>query len=135
MTNDDGHANGGMVDFQLTARLSPSFLPSGPSSFVIRHSSFVIFGTPCLRVGKKLMARLWEDGETLVAKVELEERVRLLDQHPDVFFLTDHYLNYPCILVRLDAVPLDQLRVILDGAWRKVASKRQLAALPKKVST
>ena len=28
------------------------------------------YGTPCLRVAKSLIARLWEDGETLVLKVD-----------------------------------------------------------------
>src|SRR5688572_19293714 len=61
-------------------------------------------GTPGFFVGKKLMLRMWEDGETLVCKLPMELREQLLDQSPDVFSLTDHYRNYPAILINLNAV-------------------------------
>ena len=86
------------------------------------------YGTPALYVGRKLVVRLWEDGETLVAKVDREERARLLEAFPDVFFLTDHYRNYSNVLVNLPVITQDHLRRIIEGAWRMVASKRQIAA-------
>jgi hypothetical protein len=36
------------------------------------------YGTPALKVRGKLMARLWEDNETLVLRVTWEERERVL---------------------------------------------------------
>ena len=84
------------------------------------------YDTPALYIGRKLMVRLWEDGETLVAKVDPAERTRMLEDFPDLFFLTDHYRNYPCVLVNLPAIQQDKLRAVIDGAWRMVASKRQI---------
>ena len=88
----------------------------------------VCFGTPAFYLRKKLMLRLWEDLETLVVKLPIEQRPGLLKTEPDIFFLTDHYLNYPTILVMLPNVSLDRLAGLIEGAWRLLASKKDLAA-------
>lgn len=85
------------------------------------------YGTPAFRVRKKLFARLWEDGETLVLKTDFDERAVLLETDPDTFFLTDHYEDYPWVLVRLPAVDRAELAELLEDAWRRLASKRQIA--------
>jgi hypothetical protein len=85
------------------------------------------YGTPGFRVGKTLFARLWEDGEVLVARVNMNEREILLAADPDVFFLTEHYRGYPWVLVRLPKVEPEQLKTILRRAWREAAPKRLLA--------
>ena len=59
------------------------------------------YGTPCLRVGKTLIARLREDGQTLVLKIDLMERDILTETDPATFFTTDHYRGYPLVLVNL----------------------------------
>ena len=89
------------------------------------------YGTPGFRVAKKLIARLWEDGETLVLRVDPYERASLLAAHPNTLFLTDHYRNYPFLLVRLSAIQPDHLQELAEQAWRLVAPKRLLAALSK----
>lgn len=81
------------------------------------------YGTPALKVQGKLMARLKEDGETLVVIIGFEERERLLAADPRVFFITDHYLNYPSVLVRLPLVRRDVLRRLLQGAWEQAAAR------------
>ena len=85
------------------------------------------YGTPALRVRKKLFARLWEDGETLVIRVDFDQREALLEADPKAFFLTDHYRSYPMMLVRLPVVARAPLEDLLVQAWRGCASKRQLA--------
>ena len=52
----------------------------------------------------------------------------LLQAAPEVFFLTDHYLNYPFILVRLDQVRRDALPGLVERAWRMVAPKKLIDA-------
>ena len=47
---------------------------------------------------------------------------------PETFFITDHYRDYPAMLVRLSKVDPDDLRRLLEEAWRRNASKRLLAA-------
>lgn len=85
------------------------------------------YGTPALRVAKKFMARMWEDGETLVVKCGFDERDFRMRADPDTFFSTDHYRGYPTVLVRLTRVTERDLRDVLEVAWRLNASKRLLA--------
>jgi hypothetical protein len=82
------------------------------------------YGGPSLHVGRKFLGRLRDDGETLVLKVELDERARLLESAPDAFFLTDHYAPHPYVLVNLLAVESGTLRRLIEQAWRMMASKR-----------
>ena len=87
------------------------------------------YGTPALKVKGKLMARLKEDGETLVLRVDWDERERLLAIHPDVFFMTDHYRSGPWVLMRLGVARPAQLKAGLAHAWRQSAPPRLLAQL------
>jgi hypothetical protein len=82
------------------------------------------YGTPALKVDGKLLARLKEDGETLVLRMDFVNRDLLLRAEPDLFFLTDHYLNYPSILLRLTRVTSKRLAELLEDAWRLVAPRR-----------
>jgi hypothetical protein len=88
------------------------------------------YGTPALRVAGKLFARLKEDGESLVIRVDIEERRALLRADPGIFYITDHYLNYPWILLRLSRVTPEELRRRLEQAWRRAAPRRVAAMHP-----
>lgn len=85
------------------------------------------YGTPAFRVRKKLMARVREDDVNLVVKSDWEERENLMEADPDVFHITDHYANHEYVLVRLPVVERDTLRAVLEGAWRRLASKKMIA--------
>lgn len=87
------------------------------------------YGTPAFRVRKKLIARLREDGETLVVKIEDSRRELLLQVDPQTYFTEPHYFGHPLILVRLTRVKEDSLRRLFEDAWRALASKKQLAEL------
>lgn len=87
------------------------------------------YGTPAFKVRRKLFARLREEGDVLVVKVERDERAALIESEPDVYFYTPHYENYGFVLVRLDAVERDELREILTESWRLAAPKRLAAEL------
>lgn len=82
------------------------------------------YGTPALKVRGTLMARLKEDGETLVLKTTFTDRELLFGGAPDVFYLTDHYLKYPWILVRLPQIDESFLRELIAEAWRLSAPAR-----------
>ena len=71
-----------------------------------------------------------EPGEVIAVRVDLAERAALLADDPASFFLTDHWSRSrnPSVLVRLEAVDESQLRELLVEAWRRRATKRQLAA-------
>ncbi len=82
------------------------------------------YGTPALKVQGRLLARLKEDGVTLVLRCDFEEREELLREDGQTFFLTDHYLNYPAVLVRLPRIGRVRLQERLEAAWRFTARPR-----------
>ena len=84
------------------------------------------YGTPALKVRGKLLARLLEDGKVMVLRTELLDRQILMQADPETFF-TEHYRNYPLVLVRLAKVPRSALADLLERAWRLVAPKTLLA--------
>lgn len=88
------------------------------------------YGTPALKVRKKLFARLWEDGETLVLKLPFVVRDHLIASEPERFFLTEHYRNYPYVLVRLPKLTAATLTPLLEESWRQVAPTRLQLQLP-----
>ena len=89
------------------------------------------YGTPCLRLGKTLLARLREDGETLVLKADVMERDLLIEAEPDVFFTTEHYRGYPIVLVRLPKADIEHVGMLLRRAWFAAAPKSLSKRLPR----
>ncbi len=79
------------------------------------------YGTPALKVKGKLFARLHDDGETLVLRTTTINREYLLEAWPKEFYLTDHYRNYPWVLVRLSVIGRVRLAGALADAWELVA--------------
>ncbi len=82
------------------------------------------YGTPAFKVGGKLFARLHQDGESLVVKIDPGERTMRMKVDPETFYITDHYLNYPWILVRISIVDPGDLRELLEEAWRLTAPRK-----------
>ena len=82
------------------------------------------YGTPGFRVRGKFLARMGEDGETLVVKCGDDERDFRMKADPETFFITDHYRGYPTVLVRLASVTTTELRDVLEQAWRLNAPRR-----------
>ncbi len=87
------------------------------------------YGTPSLKVKGKFLCRL-KDAETLVIRMELDEKEHRMAAEPDLFFETDHYKGWPAVLVRLDRLDPDRLRHLLENAWRMQAPKKLLAGFP-----
>lgn len=83
------------------------------------------YGTPSLKVGKNMIARLKEDGETLVMRMDIISRDLLLRAKPQVFYITDHYRDYPYILVRLAKIGERELTGLLEDACRLAAPARR----------
>jgi hypothetical protein len=85
------------------------------------------YGTPALKVGGKLIARM-KDADTLVLLGTMEEKEFLLAAEPDIYFETDHYKGWPAWLVRLSRIGDRELKLRLERAWRHKAGKRMIAA-------
>ena len=78
--------------------------------------------TPSVKVRGKLLSRWRTEAECALAiRCDFLDRQIMLQSRPDVFFLTDHYLNYPMILVRLEKATGKILNDVAERGWRFVA--------------
>jgi hypothetical protein len=88
------------------------------------------YGTAALKVRKKLLARLKEDGDSLVIpSVPQDEREMLVESRPKLFYFTEHYRNYPIVLVRLSKARRAEVEPLLRRQWRALASKAALKSV------
>jgi hypothetical protein len=60
---------------------------------------------------------------SLAVRIGIDQRAELVETAPDVYYFTDHYANYPMVLVRLSRIHPDALRDLLGAAWRFVTAK------------
>jgi hypothetical protein len=85
------------------------------------------YGTPALKVRKKLLARV-KDADTVVLMCPLEEKELLMEAAPELYFETDHYRGWPAVLLRIHAMPAEELALRLrrpgSGRRRSVWFKR-----------
>ena len=86
------------------------------------------YGSPALEVRGKLLACVPShrsaEPDSLVVRVNFDDRAELLAADPDVYYVTDHYLNYTSVLVRLSRVTPDLLRDLLGMAHKFVTARR-----------
>ncbi|HUJ30418.1 MAG TPA: MmcQ/YjbR family DNA-binding protein [Candidatus Acidoferrum sp.] len=85
------------------------------------------YGSPALKVHGKLLAcipvhRSAEPG-SLAVRVDFADRAQLLAEAPDVYYVTDHYVGYATVLVRLSRVNSAVLRDLLAMAYKFVTAK------------
>jgi hypothetical protein len=84
-------------------------------------------GSPVLKAAGCFMAGLAThhsaEPETLVVRVDLEDRDALLEDAPDTYYLTDYYRRYPLVLARLSQLDRDALRDLLSISWRLTMAK------------
>ena len=89
------------------------------------------YGTPALKVKGKLFVR-WrneEDPDTIVLKMPFDQREELMAAEPETYFITDHYRNYPWVLVRLSKVHPDALHELLHIGYSNALPARRLRKL------
>ena len=84
------------------------------------------YGSPALKVHGKLLAcvpshRSAEPG-SLVVRVNFDDRAELLAAAPEIYYVTDHYVGYTAVLVRLSRVTSDVLRDLLGMAHKFVTA-------------
>jgi len=84
------------------------------------------YGLPALKVRGKLLACVPANSSaepgSIVVRVDFDDRAELLAAAPDVYYVTDHYLDYSGVLVRLSRVNPDVLRDILGMAYKFVTA-------------
>lgn len=86
-------------------------------------------GSPVLKLGGCFMAGLAThrsaEPNTLVVRIDVDERDLLLEDDPDTYYVTDYYRGHPVVLVRLSRVDRDALRDLLSVSWRLTRAKAQ----------
>lgn len=88
------------------------------------------YGTPAIKVKKRLLARLRSEAEGgLAIRCDPVERHMLMQAAPETFYLTEHYANSDMVLINLETVRWDAMPGIIEHAWRQVASPSLIRAL------
>jgi hypothetical protein len=85
------------------------------------------WGMPTLKVHGKMFACIAShksaEPDTLVVMMDIADRDALIADDPETYYLKEHYVGYPCVLVRLSRVHPDALRDLVVGAHRYVSAK------------
>ncbi len=84
----------------------------------------VSYGAPALKVNGNLLIRLRDDLGAIVVKTTFAERDELVEEDPEAYFLTEHYVPYEWMLVRLSTVRLAQLRAVVERGWALAAAEK-----------
>jgi len=87
-----------------------------------------VHGAPSLKVRGKLLAcipvhKSAEPG-SLVVRIDTKQRAKLIASASDVYYVTDHYVNYPTVLVRLSHIQPGALEELIRIAWSFAHSER-----------
>ena len=94
------------------------------------------YGSPALKVRGRMFACLAihrsAEPNTLAVRIEFDRRDELIAAEPETYYLTDHYVNYPCVLVRLARIHEDALRDLLLMGWRFMSTTKQLVIRKRK---
>ena len=97
------------------------------------------WGKPTLKVDGRMFVCVAShksaEPDTLVVMMDFADRDALIEDDPDVYYLKEHYVGYPCVLVRLSRVHPDALRDLVTGAHRyvraKLAERRRTTKAPR----
>ena len=85
------------------------------------------WGKPALKVGGKMFVCIAShksaEPDTLVVMMDFPDRDALIEDDSSTYYLKEHYLSYPCILVRLSRVHPDALEDLVIGAHRYMSAK------------
>jgi hypothetical protein len=84
------------------------------------------YGAPALKVQGKMFAcrptHRSAEPDSLAVRIDFDQRTELMAADPDTYYLKEHYVAYPCVLVRLSSIHHDALRDLLIMAWRFVSA-------------
>lgn len=88
------------------------------------------YGSPSIMVARKFFARYRREDASIVWIVDsIDERDNLIEMDPKTYFITDHYRNYPSVLVRVARLNEIMLRKMLERRWRAIAPKTLIKAM------
>jgi hypothetical protein len=81
------------------------------------------YGFPSYLLNGRFLARFRDDDTVLALQIaSIDDRDILMQLDSRAFFFTDHYRNYPAVLIRLADVPSALFRDVVRQAWKHVSS-------------
>lgn len=87
------------------------------------------WGSPALKACGQWLAVIpthkSAEPNSLAVRVDFERRAELLEAAPDIYYLKDHYENYPVVLVRLAYISREALEGLLRMAWQVATRKKR----------
>jgi len=87
------------------------------------------YGGLCFKInGKKFAGQAVNksaEPNSLGVIMDFDQRDALIAEAPETYYTTDHYVNYPAVLVRLSKVNTAALRDLLQAACRYVSKRRR----------
>jgi len=91
------------------------------------------YGKPSYFVAKKFFTRLRAEDNSVVFIVDgMDQRDLMLELDPQTYHITDHYKDYPAVLVRMERISTEELQTMLACRWRKIAPKKLLKEMDEK---
>ena len=86
------------------------------------------WGALCPKVNGKAFVAPGREKGSFCMYVTMPEKELLLETDPDTFWQTDHYRNYPAILVRYGTDARERIELYLQRGWWDRAKKPQRIA-------
>lgn len=85
------------------------------------------WGAPALKTSGQMFACLpthkSAEPDSLVVRIDFDQRDDLVAADPKTYYLKPHYVDYPCVLVRLGRIQDDALRDLLRMAHDYVRAR------------
>ena len=85
------------------------------------------WGTRALKLRGQMIACVptnkQAEKNSIVVRIDFAQREELLRAEPDVYYVKEHYLNYPCVLARLSRLHPDALRGLLAMGFSYVNAR------------
>ena len=90
------------------------------------------YGMPSFLLNGRFLARFRDDDTVLVLQLAtIAEREVLMQLDPQAFFFTEHYRDYPAVLIRLAEVPRSLLADVVAASWGHVRAMPPARRRPK----
>jgi hypothetical protein len=107
-----------VIDYATVRQLALA-LPDVKDSSTLRGIAFKARGKllACKAVHRSA------EPESLVVRVGALERDRLIAAQPQIYYVTEHYLDYDAVLVRLASIDAKGLQALFSAAWHFVIEK------------
>ncbi|WP_404402496.1 MmcQ/YjbR family DNA-binding protein [Pelagibacterium halotolerans] len=86
------------------------------------------YDTPAIKVGTQFLLRERDPGIVAMRCASIDDRDLLIETGEDAFFITDHYRDYPYVLIRLETLDPARFTFLFEAIWRQKALQKHLKA-------